>query len=120
MAQRLKSTGFYQSRRQNRVVYFPPYSPEENPQEHVWKKGRPAVTHNKFIPDILKVSSEFIAYLNASPLTNYLNLVRLHKNRAIEVFYNRQRKHSTLGYLSLVVFENRWQQQKNLRLPSVH
>ena len=34
------------------TIYFPPYSPEENPQEHVWKKGRSAVTHNTFIPDI--------------------------------------------------------------------
>ena len=46
------------------VVYFPPYCPEENPQEHVWKAGRSAVTHNTFIPDIEKASLDFITYLN--------------------------------------------------------
>lgn len=29
----------------------------------------------------------------------------------VEVFYNRQRRHSTLGYVSPVAFENQWQQQ---------
>jgi hypothetical protein len=48
------------------VVYFPPYSPEENPQEHVWKAGRSAVTHNKFIPDIEKAAQDFIHYLNSA------------------------------------------------------
>jgi transposase len=48
------------------VVYFPPYSPEENPQEHVWKAGRTAVTHNKFILDIDQAAQNFIQYLNDS------------------------------------------------------
>ena len=46
------------------TIYFPPYSPEENPQEHVWKAGRSNVTHNKFIPDIEKAASDFIDHLN--------------------------------------------------------
>lgn len=46
------------------TIYFPPYSPEENPQEHVWKAGRRAVTHNKFIPDIEQAASAFVTYLN--------------------------------------------------------
>jgi len=46
------------------VVYFPPYSPEENPQEHVWKAGRSAVTHNKFIPDIGEAADKLVGYLN--------------------------------------------------------
>jgi transposase len=49
------------------TLYFPPYSPEEKPQEHVWKAGRPAVTHNKFIPDIDQAASAFVAYLNEHP-----------------------------------------------------
>jgi len=36
------------------VSYFPPYTPELNPQEHVWKAGRAAVTHNQFIGGRLK------------------------------------------------------------------
>lgn len=46
------------------VLYFPKYSPEENPQEHVWKEGRSQVTHNKFIADIDQTAKDFAAYLN--------------------------------------------------------
>lgn len=46
------------------VIYFPPYSPEENPQEHVWKAGRSAVTHNQYIPDVEKAAQDFINHLN--------------------------------------------------------
>jgi len=45
-------------------VYFPPYSPEENPQEHVWKAGRTKIMHNKFIPDIEKAANDFVSCLN--------------------------------------------------------
>lgn len=38
----------------------------------------------------------------------------------VEVFYNRKRSHSTLGYLSPMVFETKWQKQQNVLLPSVH
>jgi len=38
----------------------------------------------------------------------------------IEVFYNRQRRHSTLGYVSPMVYEMQWQQQAGVFLPSVH
>ena len=38
----------------------------------------------------------------------------------VEVFYNRQRRHSTLGYISPMIFENRWEQQDGVSLPSVH
>ena len=46
------------------VIYFPPYSPEENPQEHVWKAGRSAITHNKFIDNIERTAADFASYLN--------------------------------------------------------
>jgi transposase len=45
---------------------FPPYSPEENPQEHVWKAGRSVVTHNKFIENIDKATDDFVDYLNST------------------------------------------------------
>jgi putative transposase len=38
----------------------------------------------------------------------------------VEVFYNRKRRHSTLGYFSPMVFENKWQQQAQLSLRTVH
>lgn len=38
----------------------------------------------------------------------------------VEVFYNRQRRHSTLGFVSPMVFEKQWQQQAGVSLPCVH
>lgn len=46
------------------IIYFPPYSPEENPQEHVWKEGRSKITHNQFIPSLKQTALKFITYLN--------------------------------------------------------
>ena len=43
---------------------FPPYAPDENPQEHVWKAGRSKVTHNQFIENIDLATNEFVKYLN--------------------------------------------------------
>lgn len=48
------------------AIHFPPYSPQLNPQEHVWKQGRTAVTHNRFIPKIEPVTKELVDYLNAT------------------------------------------------------
>jgi len=48
------------------LVNFPPYAPEENPQEHVWKNAREHVTHNKFLKNIEWVSNDFVNYLNNS------------------------------------------------------
>jgi len=46
------------------IINFPPYAPDENPQEHVWKVVRANVTHNKFISDIYVISREILAFLN--------------------------------------------------------
>lgn len=48
------------------TIYFPPYSPEENPQEHVWKNTRSNVTHNRFIDNIDKVADEFVNYISSN------------------------------------------------------
>lgn len=48
------------------AIHFPKYSPEENPQEHVWKKGRSVVTHNFTINDIDETADEFVKYLNTN------------------------------------------------------
>jgi transposase len=45
---------------------FPPYYPDENPQEHVWKAGRSAVTHNVFIDKIDTTTDQFVVHLNQS------------------------------------------------------
>lgn len=46
-----------------KVIHFPRYAPELNPQEHVWKKGRSQCTHNKFIEDIGAATDDFVKYL---------------------------------------------------------
>lgn len=46
------------------LLQLPPYAPELNPQEHVWKKGRDHVSHNTFISDIDKATNQFIRFLN--------------------------------------------------------
>jgi putative transposase len=38
----------------------------------------------------------------------------------VEVFYNRKRSHSTLGYLSPDMFEQQWYQKQNFYFPTVH
>jgi len=45
------------------TIYFPRYSPEENPEEHVWRSGRSKITHNKYIENIDKTTDKFISYL---------------------------------------------------------
>jgi len=45
-----------------KVVHFPTYAPELNPQEHVWKSGRSAVTHNRYIENIDEATDELIGY----------------------------------------------------------
>lgn len=57
-------TRFIQEDGRIEVIYFPPYTPELNPQERVWKKGRKEVSNNKFIPDVDKVTNDFVNYLN--------------------------------------------------------
>lgn len=49
-----------------KIIHFPRYAPEENPQEHVWKSGRSAVTHNRFIQDIDNAADDLIAYFNTT------------------------------------------------------
>ena len=47
------------------IVYFPPYTPDFNPQEHVWKAGRAAITHNRHITKLKEVAEEFRQYLES-------------------------------------------------------
>ena len=58
-----------------KIIHFPTYAPEENPQEHVWKRGRSQCTHNKFIEDIDGATDELVNYFNTTkfsyPLIGY-------------------------------------------------
>jgi transposase len=49
-----------------KIIHFPSYSPELNPQEHVWKAGRSHVTHNKLITNIDQTTDKFVCYLNTN------------------------------------------------------
>lgn len=46
------------------LISLPPYAPELNPQEHVWKAARANASHNLFIQDIDKATDKFVRYLN--------------------------------------------------------
>jgi transposase len=48
------------------TIHFPRYAPEENPQEHVWKRGRSQITHNRFIDDIDTATDDLVTFLNTT------------------------------------------------------
>ena len=48
------------------LMPFPPYAPEENPQEHVWKAGRSVITNNRYINNIEAISDDLVAYYNGT------------------------------------------------------
>lgn len=45
------------------TIHFPPYTPDLNPQEHVWKAGRKAVSHNQYIQKVGETAEEFKQYI---------------------------------------------------------
>ena len=59
-----KTQEFIKKDQKIKTSYFPKYTPEENPQEHVWKNGRDQVSHNRYIENIDTTTDEFIKYLN--------------------------------------------------------
>lgn len=55
------------------LMNFPPYSPELNPQENVWKQARNKVSHNRFEKDFNVLIDEFADFLeNTTFHTNFL------------------------------------------------
>ncbi len=49
--------------KRTKLLFFPAYAPELNPQEHVWKAGRKATTHNQHITDIGQTTRNFITHI---------------------------------------------------------
>jgi transposase len=49
------------------TVFFPPASPDLNPQEHVWSLARANVSHNHTLPDLPSLRDAFLRYLAATP-----------------------------------------------------
>ena len=47
------------------TVFFPPGSPELNPQEHVWKEVRKAISHNHTEKKLPELAEKFLSKLNS-------------------------------------------------------
>ena len=56
-------TNFLEEDKNIEVIYFQPYAPELNPQEHVWREGRKEVTHNHFLENIDTIADQFVQFL---------------------------------------------------------
>lgn len=54
-----------QHQAQLRVLFLPPYSPELNPIERVWKQTRRMCTHNQYFPDLDKLQDVVSEQLRA-------------------------------------------------------
>lgn len=48
------------------LLYFPPACPQLNPQEHVWKAARHAVSHNHSFLTLAELRHAFAAFLDAT------------------------------------------------------
>lgn len=48
------------------IIYFPPASPDLNPQEHVWKAVRKAVSHNHLEPRLPELADRFVKHLTST------------------------------------------------------
>jgi hypothetical protein len=47
------------------ILFFPTASPDRNPQEHVWKATRLAVSHNHQVSHLPRLADQFAAYLHS-------------------------------------------------------
>ena len=57
---------FLSKTNQFKLYNFPPYSPELNPQEHIWKEMRDKVLNNRLINDIEATAKEVIKFTNSA------------------------------------------------------
>lgn len=48
------------------IIFFPTASPDLNPQEHVWKAARKAVSHNHSIVSLTAIADKFQNFLQSS------------------------------------------------------
>jgi transposase len=48
------------------IMYLPAGAPDLNPQEHVWKASREAVSHNHFCKQLDLLANEFKSYLTSN------------------------------------------------------
>lgn len=55
---------FLKTTKQFTLMNFPPYTPEFNPQEHIWRALRQNITHNRFEKDFNIQIKDCLRYLN--------------------------------------------------------
>ena len=58
------------------ILWLPPAAPDLNPQEHVWKATREAVSHNHTMPKLDLLADSFEAHLNTTTFPS--SLLELH------------------------------------------
>jgi transposase len=56
------------------LIFFPPACPDLNPQEHVWKQARAAISHNHTYRQFQPLQDDFETYLNETLFqTNFMD-----------------------------------------------
>ena len=68
------------------IMYFPVAAPDLNPQEHVWKATRIAVSHNHLKPQLPELANQFEKHLTSTALESYF-LVRYGYNAIRPMFF---------------------------------
>ena len=48
------------------IMYYPVAAPDLNPQEHVWKATRRAISHNHIIPRLPELADKFEQHLKSN------------------------------------------------------
>ena len=59
-------------------AHFPPYDPEMNPVEHIWKETRSKFYHNLLIGDIVQAADSLVAHIREMKFTYSLLGFRAH------------------------------------------
>lgn len=67
---------FLQAHTRLQILWFPTASPDLNPQEHVWKATREAISHNHSIPKLDDLALAFETHLTVSTFS--CSLLELH------------------------------------------
>ncbi|MCD6171122.1 MAG: transposase [Thermoplasmata archaeon] len=63
MTQSPRFKGFFSDNQDRLVrVFLPPYSPELNPIERVWRITRRTVTHNRYFASVKKLEKDLVSY----------------------------------------------------------
>ena len=68
------------------ILCFPPGSPDLNPQEHVWKATRQAISHNHTETKLDVLAHQFEKHLNEATFPS--SLLQLHDDQRICMLFN--------------------------------